>query len=144
MVLLDANLDDPDTQYSLYLATCAWYLGGLAILELAILKDLRTISSVTASTARKCRHIKTSKYLLFSALVLFIVATSLSGTTTIPILPRIGAILYRVGIIILLVWYLGTLPLYGLLLFWDIRKKLSTAESVMLWGLLASVPFMII
>jgi hypothetical protein len=144
MVFIDANLIDPLTRYPLYLSVLVLYLVGLAVLELAILNTLRAISKVTASTARKCRHIKTSKYVLFAASALFVAAAALESVITTTALPGIGTLLSRIGVIILLVWYVGTLPLCGLFLVWDIRKKLSTSESIMLWGILASVPFMTI
>jgi hypothetical protein len=144
MVFNDASIIDQLTRYYLYIGTFVLYLVDLAVLELAILGTLRAISKVTTSTARKCRHIKTSKYVLFAASTLFVAAATLEGMIATTTLPRIGTILSRIGVIILLVWYVGTFPLCGLFLVWDVRKKLSTSESIMLWGILASVPFMTI
>jgi len=130
--------------YSTYLAMAALHTIGLAVLCVALLKVLVSVSKMTDSTARKFRHLRTSEYLLHAASLFFIACAVLSGVTNSLSLYSLAQLLNWIGAIVLLAWYLASLAVCSLFVVWDLRKKTSTFESIRLWGLVATAPVMII
>src|SRR5271163_1855606 len=120
--------------YSTYLAMAGLHTIGVAVLCVALLKVLVSVSKMTDSTARKFRHLRTSEYLLHAASLFFIACAVLSGVTNSLSLYSLAQLLNWIGAIVLLAWYLASLAVCSLFVVWDLRKKTSTFESIRLWG----------